>query len=127
MAEVAIKSFLGIGQEIGDMHLVLFGIEECIEIITIREVALRRTGVQLVLRFRLMTDRAGLLRSPQKFIDVAFDACLVARKFEGEFFVSISGPDDIFRDLRVGGTVMTRFALQDPSVVRLRHIDSTEM
>lgn len=67
-------------QVVCDVSFVLFGIKESVEIVTIRKVALRRSGDQPL--FYFVADGAGLLRQSRELRDVAFDAGVVTGKFQ---------------------------------------------
>ena len=83
VAKIAIELLTLVGKLISDVQLVLFGIEECVEIVSLREVALwRARGQSGVLALScFVADRAGLLRAPGELRNVTFDARLVTGEF----------------------------------------------
>lgn len=95
MAEIAIELFTGARQIVSDVQFVLPGVKECIVVVALREVALRRPGIQTL--FCLVANRAGLLWLRRKLGDVALDAGLVAGEFQPQLFVAIGGLNDAFR------------------------------
>jgi hypothetical protein len=111
------------------VQFVLLRIEEGIEIIPPREVALRRAhrkSIELT-ALRLMTDRARLLWGRGKLRHVAFDASFVTGEFQHEFPVALGRSDNHLVQFRLGQILVARIAFQYARMVRLGNIDGPEM
>lgn len=104
------------------MHLVLFGVEECIEIIAQREVALRRAGGQPL--FRVVTDAAGLWTVSGELLNVAFDTGFVTGKLQLQLFVAAGRRHQLFHQIAL---VVAGIALQIVRLVRAGHFDHAGM
>ena len=121
MARIAI-GFLARRQTVSDVRFVLFGVEKGIEIIPLRKIALWWSSNQPL--FRLVADRAGLLRPGGELFDMALNAGLVTRKLQPLLIVAVSSRNQIFHQIAL---VMTGIASQFVSLKRVRHFDYTKM
>src|SRR5262249_5244490 len=83
MAKSAVHLF-AVGQLVSDVQFVLLGVEKRVEIVTQREVALRRARDQPLLS--IVTDDASLLRLRGELNDVTFDAGFVAWEFQTKLY-----------------------------------------
>ena len=101
---------------------MLFGVEEGIEVIAWREVALRRARLQgLIL---LVADRAGLQRFSGELRDVTFDAGLVRGELQAQLSIAIGrGHQASHRFARVVAIVTLQFA----RLQRSRDLDHPRM
>jgi hypothetical protein len=129
VAVSAVRLRVCIGKIVGDVQFVLLRIEESVEIISLREIALRRTSRQAIgnRSLRLVADRARLLRRRRELRDVAFEASLMTGEFQGEFLITLGGSDDYLIQLRAARTLVTRIAFQHARIVRSRNVDRAKM
>lgn len=122
VTEIAIR-VLPVRQFVRRVRFVLFGVEEGVEIISARKIALRRARRQPL--SGVVANRAGLLRFGDELLDVAFDAGFVTRKFQLLLLVAVSGRNQVFHQIAL---VMAGIAFQ---FVRLRsarrHFDHAQM
>lgn len=109
-------------QVVCDVSFVLFGVEKSVEIVTIRKVALRRSGAQPL--FYFVADGAGLLRQSRELRDVAFDAGFVTWKFKQFLFVSNGGRHQVFHQITL---IVTRIAFQFVRLKRAGHFDDAQV
>lgn len=121
MAEVAIGLLPG-RQVVGHMHFVLFGVEECIEIIALRKITLRRAGGQPL--FRVVTDGAGLRRFGRELLNVTFDAGFVTGKLQFQLFVTAGRWHQLFHQVAL---IVAGIAFQIVRLVRAGHFDHAGM
>src|SRR5262249_9700893 len=83
---VAVSAFqlFAVSQFVSDVKFVLLGVEKRVEVVALREVALRRTGDQTLVSF--VTDDASLLRLRREFNPLTIDPGLLAWEFHTLFF-----------------------------------------
>lgn len=121
VTEIAV-GFLPVRQIVRRMSFVLFGVKESVEVVPARKVALRRSGRQAL--FRVVANRAGLLRLGDELLDVAFDAGFVAWEFQATLFVAVRGRNQVFHQIAL---VVAGIAFQFVSLKRARHFDHAEV
>src|SRR5215510_1203390 len=124
VAEGAFHLF-AVGQFISDVQSVLLGVEKRVEVVALREVALRRARDQPLLG--AVADDASLLRLRGELNDVAFDAGFVPRKFQTQLFVAVGGRDYVVCNLPVAGPFVARFAFQVAREIGVRDFDPSQV
>lgn len=129
MAEIAIEFSPCFRHRVRDVQFVLPGVEKRVEIITAREVALRRARRQSygLALLGAVANRAGLLRTRGEFDDVTFDAGFVAGKFQPQLFVAIRRGDYSAGDFPCAGPVVARIAFQIAREIGVRDFDQPLM
>lgn len=105
------------------MRFVLLGVKKCVEIISDREIALRRTDAQSAL-FCHVTDCAGLLRFGSELLDMTFDASFVAGKLQPLLFVALGSLNQILHQIPL---VVAGITFQFMRLKRPWHFDDAKM
>ena len=123
MTEAAICLLAGLRQDVAGVQLVLFSVKQSIESGSLREVALRRPGVETASGF--VADGAGLLRPSRELSDVALGACFMAREFQAQLFVAWCRLNDAAGYLPVGRAVVAGIALEVSESARAGNLDAS--
>lgn len=101
---------------------MLLRVEECIEIVALGEITLRRSGVQPALG--VVANRAGLLRFSGELHDMTVDTGFVTGKLQAQSQIAIGARNDAFGHIH---TLVALIAFQLTALLGARDFNHPEM